>query len=165
MSNIDKRALREAAEKAGSDKWQAKKINGDFYVIRNGSYEKQHGFTSYQPIAEIEHKPVRDFVAAANPATVLALLDELEAKDSTIATQQQEIRTLLNALEAAGKRIAELNEALKQAVSGYKSCLRTGYERILELGGDCDSPEVMIAGNPDIQHAEKLIVAAAGKGE
>ncbi|HHE8517142.1 TPA: ead/Ea22-like family protein [Enterobacter hormaechei] len=165
MSNIDKRALREAAEKAGSDKWQAKKINGDFYVIRNGSYEKQHGFTSYQPIAEIEHKPVRDFVAAANPATVLALLDELEAKDSTIATQQQEIRTLLNALEAAGKRIAELNEALKQAVSGYKSCLRTGYERILELGGDCDSPEAMIAGNPDIQHAEKLIAAAAGKGE
>lgn len=84
MSNIDKRALREAAEKAGSDKWQAKKINGDFYVIRNGSYEKQHGFTSYQPIAEIEHKPVRDFVVAANPATVLALLDELEAKDRRI---------------------------------------------------------------------------------
>lgn len=108
MSNVDKRALREAAEKAGSDKWQAKKINGDFYVIRNSSYEKQHGFTSYQPIAEIEHKPVRDFVAAANPATVLALLDELEAKDSTIATQQQETRTLLNALEAAGKRCAAL---------------------------------------------------------
>ncbi|MCM7668178.1 ead/Ea22-like family protein [Enterobacter asburiae] len=85
MSNIDKRALREAAEKAGSDKWQAKKINGDFYVIRNGSYEKQHGITSYQPIAEIEHKPVRDYVAAANPATVLALLDEMEAKDRRIA--------------------------------------------------------------------------------
>ncbi|MBW7684637.1 ead/Ea22-like family protein [Enterobacter hormaechei] len=85
MSSIDKRALREAAEKAGSDKWQAKKINGDFYVIRNGSYEKQHGFTSYQPIAEIEHKPVRDFVAAANPATVLALLDELEAAEKRIA--------------------------------------------------------------------------------
>lgn len=30
-----------------------------------------------------------------------ALLDELEAKDATIATQQQEIRTLLNALEQA----------------------------------------------------------------
>ncbi|EPG3168521.1 hypothetical protein QC864_001615 [Klebsiella pneumoniae] len=32
---------------------------------------------------------------------VLALLDELEAKDATIATQQQEIRTLLNAMEQA----------------------------------------------------------------
>lgn len=30
-----------------------------------------------------------------------ALLDELEAKDETIATQQQEIRTLINALEQA----------------------------------------------------------------
>ncbi|HHG1728928.1 TPA: hypothetical protein ACPUPS_001985 [Enterobacter cloacae] len=29
------------------------------------------------------------------------LLDELEAKDATIATQQQEIRTLLNAMEQA----------------------------------------------------------------
>lgn len=67
MSNIDKRALREAAEKAGSDKWQAKKINGDFYVIRNGSYEKQHGFTSYQPIAEIEHKPVRILLPRPTP--------------------------------------------------------------------------------------------------
>ncbi|EIG9281405.1 ead/Ea22-like family protein [Salmonella enterica] len=73
---IDKQALREAAEKAGKDKWQAKKINGDFYVIRSGSYIKQCGITSYQPIAEIDHKPVRDFVAMVNPATTLALLDE-----------------------------------------------------------------------------------------
>lgn len=94
MSNIDKRALREAAEKAGSDKWQAKKINGDFYVIRNGSYEKQDGITSYQPIAEIEHKPVRDFVAEANPATVLALLDELEAKDKRIAELEERLSNI-----------------------------------------------------------------------
>nr|HAM4953495.1 ead/Ea22-like family protein [Escherichia coli] len=102
MSNIDKRALREEAEKAGSDKWQAKKINGDFYVIRNGSYEKQHGITSYQPIAEIEHKPVRDYVAAANPATVLALLDELEAAEKRIA--------LLEAREEALRPVGVMSE-------------------------------------------------------
>ena len=82
--------------------------------------------------------------SVANPATVLALLDELEAKD---------------------QRIAVLTESLKQTISGYKSCLRTGHERILDLGGDCDAPEVMIAGNPDIQQAQKLIAAASGKGE
>ena len=71
MNKIDYQALREAAEKAGEDKWQAKKINGDFFVIRHGSYTRQHGYTSYQPIAEIDCKPVRDFVAKANPATVL----------------------------------------------------------------------------------------------
>ncbi len=54
MSKIDYQALREAAEKAGEDKWQAKKINGDFFVIRHGSYTRQHGYTSYQPIAEID---------------------------------------------------------------------------------------------------------------
>ncbi|WP_320707205.1 hypothetical protein [Enterobacter cloacae] len=54
MSNIDKRALREAAEKHGDD-------------------------------------------------DILALLDELEAKDSTIAAQQQEIRTLLNAIEGKSR--------------------------------------------------------------
>ncbi|EFS0786662.1 ead/Ea22-like family protein, partial [Escherichia coli] len=85
VSKIDYQALREAAEKAGEDKWQAKKINGDFFVIRHGSYTRQHGYTSYQPIAEIDCKPVRDFVAKANPATVLELLDELEAAKKRIA--------------------------------------------------------------------------------
>ena len=85
MNKIDYQALREAAEKAGEDKWQAKKINGDFFVIRHGSYTRQHGYTSYQPIAEIDCKPVRDFVAKANPATVLELLDELEAAKKRIA--------------------------------------------------------------------------------
>ncbi|HFI8888315.1 TPA: ead/Ea22-like family protein [Escherichia coli] len=85
MSKINYQALREAAEKAGEDKWQAKKINGDFFVIRHGSYTRQHGYTSYQPIAEIDCKPVRDFVAKANPAIVLELLDELEAAKKRIA--------------------------------------------------------------------------------
>ena len=85
MNKIDYQALREAAEKAGEDKWQAKKINGDFFVIRHGSYTRQHGYTSYQPIAEIDCKPVRDFVAKDNPATVLELLDELEAAKKRIA--------------------------------------------------------------------------------
>ncbi|WP_050505960.1 hypothetical protein [Cronobacter malonaticus] len=66
---------------------------------------------------------------------------------------------LIAALEAAEKRNAELTDALRQAVSGYKSCLRTGHERIIELGGECDEPEVMIAGNPDIRQAEKVLAA------
>lgn len=38
--------------------------------------------------------------------TVLALLDELEAKDTTIAFQQHEIRTLLGRLENANRAAA-----------------------------------------------------------
>ncbi|EMQ1490096.1 ead/Ea22-like family protein [Enterobacter kobei] len=95
-------------------------------------------------IREIADNPYGDEEKCWLAKRVLALLDELEAKD---------------------RRNSELTEALKQTVSGYKSCLRMGHDRILDLGGDCDSPEVMIAGNPDIQQAEKLIAAAAGKGE
>ncbi|WP_318588357.1 ead/Ea22-like family protein, partial [Enterobacter asburiae] len=66
MSNIDKQALREMAERAASDSW---------------GYDRD------------------EFNDAITPEVVLALLDELEAKDATIAFQQREIRTLLVRLE------------------------------------------------------------------
>ena len=149
MSNIDKRALREAAEKAtpgrigdridgsGSIKYQCFGNDGSL-VLQTDHKNMEYGFIGENSEAD------ELFFRMCDPATVLALLDELEA---------------------AERRNAELTEALKQTVSGYKSCLCTGYERILDLGGDCDAPEVMIAGNDDIQQAEKLIASAAGKGE
>lgn len=92
MSNINKQALREAAEKATKGQW-AVEFDDEIYSTDGVNHE--------QIAMVFSENEARDaaFIAAANPATVLALLDELEAKDSTIATQQQEIRTLLNALE------------------------------------------------------------------
>ncbi|QNQ23533.1 ead/Ea22-like family protein [Enterobacter roggenkampii] len=170
MSNIDKQALREVAEKATKGELWSDVIEtegeygeGEDRVSGYHSYAVYVGHESLLDMTnstaacihtEWDHdyhmawdetaKRNAEFIAAANPATVLALLDELEAKD---------------------KLIAELTDSLKQTVSGYKSCLRTGHDRILDLGGGCDSPEVMIAGNPDIQQAEKLLAAAAAKGE
>ena len=72
------KSLKAAAENAGADCWQAKKISGDFYVIRKGSYKRECGYTTYQPIAEIDHKPTRDYVAMANPTNTLALVEALE---------------------------------------------------------------------------------------
>ncbi|HIC8916344.1 TPA: ead/Ea22-like family protein [Enterobacter roggenkampii] len=142
MSNIDKQALRINAQLASSGKW-IKESGDGWEAICSYDDQANSGFI----IAHFEGpdaKENREFVQSASPATVLTLLDELEA---------------------AERRNTELTEALRQSVMGYKSCLRMGYDRILDLGGDCDSPEVMIAGNPDIQQAEKLIAAAAGKGE
>ncbi|ENJ5109453.1 ead/Ea22-like family protein [Salmonella enterica] len=115
---IDKQVLREAAEKAGKDEWQAKKINGGFYVIRCGSYRKQCGITSYQPIAEIDHKPVRDFVALANPATMLTLLDEVEAAEHTAAVDHEAACSLVEENEELKRRVAELEieSSVKDAV-------------------------------------------------
>nr|WP_306423739.1 ead/Ea22-like family protein [Escherichia coli] len=119
--------MREAAEKAGEDKWQAKKINGDFFVIRHGSYTRQHGYTSYQPIAEIDCKPVRDFVAKANPATVLALLDERERNQQYIKRRDQEnedialtVGKLRVELEAAEKSNAKLQSENAYIRNRYK---------------------------------------------
>ncbi|HEM8674414.1 TPA: ead/Ea22-like family protein [Enterobacter hormaechei] len=142
MSNIDKQALRINAQLASSGKW-IKESGDGWEAICSSDDQANAGFI----VAHFEGpdaKENREFIQAASPATVLALLDELEA---------------------AERRNAELTKALEQTVSGYKSCLRTGHERILDLGGDCDAPEVMIAGNTDIRQAEKLLAAAAGKGE
>ncbi|HDD8993901.1 TPA: ead/Ea22-like family protein [Escherichia coli] len=124
---IDYQALRDVAVKAGKDKWQAKKINGDFFVIRHGSYTRQHGYTSYQPIAEIDCKPVRDFVAKANPATVLALLDERERNQQYIKRRDQEnedialtVGKLRVELEAAEKRNAKLQSENAYIRNRYK---------------------------------------------
>lgn len=78
------KSLKAAAENAGADCWQAKKISGDFYVIRKGSYKRECGYTTYQPIAEIDHKPTRDYVAMANPTNILALVEALEKAQQRI---------------------------------------------------------------------------------
>ncbi|WP_427033075.1 ead/Ea22-like family protein [Enterobacter hormaechei] len=95
MSNIDKQALREAAEMATESDWIVDAHEGWHAVIPvadavNGNYI----------IAEFqgpESKRNRDYVAAANPATVLALLDELEAKDKQIANLKEAFRIALSA--------------------------------------------------------------------
>ena len=81
MSNIDKRALREAAEKATPDDWK--------YSIFDCAVTDD---TSSLVVVRMDSGHLNDeqsalngtFIAAANPATVLALLDELEAKDKRI---------------------------------------------------------------------------------
>ncbi|WP_049856954.1 ead/Ea22-like family protein [Trabulsiella odontotermitis] len=132
MSNIDKQALREAAQKALQAMNRLLMIPDDEL------------FDDSSLNVDDDVGAVNAFNLLAGPETMLALLDELEA---------------------AERRNVELTEALRHSVIGYKSCLHMGYDRIIELGGDCDAPEVMIAGNPDIQQAEKLLATGIGKGE
>lgn len=85
MSNIDKQALREAAEKAllaGDGKWSVWREAGQKYPeIFTSSGHIVATVNGAFPVAR------SDFIAAANPTTVLALLDELEAAESRIADQ------------------------------------------------------------------------------
>lgn len=133
MIKINYHALREAAEKAGEDKWQAKKINGDFFVIRHGSYTRQHGYTSYQPIAEIDCKPVRDFVAKANPATVLALLDERERNQQYIKSRDQENEDIALTVGKLRVELEETKSKLNEQREYYEGVIADGSKRIAEL--------------------------------
>lgn len=78
MSNIDKRGLREAAEKATKGRW-AVEFDDEIYSTDGVNHE--------QIAMVFSENEARDaaFIAAANPATVLELLDELEAAEKRIA--------------------------------------------------------------------------------
>lgn len=89
MSNIDKHALREAAQKAtpgrigdridgsGSIKYQCFGNDGSL-VLQTDHKNMEYGFIGENSEAD------ELFFRLCDPATVLALLDELEAKDQRI---------------------------------------------------------------------------------
>lgn len=112
MSNIDKQALREAAEKATPGPWYVhdKPCEDGNYGIDTSDKEflaeavVWWGFSRQSIWREEDAK----HIAAANPATVLALLDELEAKEEQRANWFQMAEKLGADLDAAEKRIAEL---------------------------------------------------------
>lgn len=110
MTDITKltQSLKTAANKAGADEWQAKKISGDFYVIRQGSYSTRFGFKTYAPIAEIDDKKTRDFVALASPANVLTLVKALEKAQGMEAYWKTQCRGITDHCEELQARIAEL---------------------------------------------------------
>ncbi|EBY9283489.1 TPA: ead/Ea22-like family protein [Salmonella enterica subsp. enterica serovar Denver] len=78
---IDTKALRDIAQSVASDEWMVIDDGDDKYqVIVSGSLEDGGTYCSYQPVADgAVNRKTADFIAAFNPATVLALLDELEA--------------------------------------------------------------------------------------
>lgn len=158
MSNIDKQALREAANAANSASWG----NWESYKPHKGArgYEVKVGVRA---VAQHCLKVDSVFIAEANPATVLALLDELEAKDSTIATQQQEIRTLLNALgQASEKRNSDLPD--QKRIIGWRASDYTDETSDPELAKNWAAAiGVLPIFEGDVN--TKLTAAAAGKGE
>ncbi|HEM6872310.1 TPA: ead/Ea22-like family protein [Citrobacter koseri] len=138
MSNIDKRALREAANAANAASW------GDWesYKAHKGArgYEVKVGVKA---IAQHCLKVDSVFIAAANPATVLALLDELEARDKQVAelvTGRLNLQWILNvyvhAYEEAKEQIAkdvEIKARLCRESNSLFDRLRAAEKRIAEM--------------------------------
>lgn len=127
MSKIDYQALREKAEKATCGVWsleygEERFDAGDALIHREVvgylpicRIEGAHPESGFDEDFQMEQQANAEFIVAANPATVLALLDELERNQQYIKRRDQEnedialtVGKLRVELEAAKKRIAEL---------------------------------------------------------
>ncbi|MFQ8717874.1 MAG: ead/Ea22-like family protein [Enterobacter hormaechei] len=87
MSNVDKlmEKLKSAALKLNCEQWQTRNGFSGVEVIVKGSVEKGHGCVSYQPVAsELVDTKTAKAIALFCPANILALLDELEAKEKRV---------------------------------------------------------------------------------
>ncbi|EJD2963180.1 ead/Ea22-like family protein [Salmonella enterica] len=101
MSNINYQALRMAAENATPGEW----CSDDYGLIADAGLNANYYIAS---CSGPDNRANKRFIAAANPATVLALLDEREAKSKRIA----ELETNLAALAAEN---AGLNKFIVQS--------------------------------------------------
>ncbi|HFV6312138.1 TPA: ead/Ea22-like family protein [Escherichia coli] len=135
MSKIDYQVLRAKAEKATCGEWSLEygkgRFDGDDALIHRevAGYipicriEGAHPESGFDEDFQTEQQANAEFIAAANPATVLALLDERERNQQYIKRRDQEneeialtVGKLRVELEAANKRIAELEaEPVSQA--------------------------------------------------
>lgn len=160
MSKIDYQALRAKAEKATCGEWSLEygegRFDGDDALIHREAagyipicrIEGAHPESGFDEDFQMEQQANAEFIAAANPATVLALLDERERNQQYIKRRDQEneeialtVGKLRVELEAAEKRIAELEaREIKPAkgevlvvVSGFTGCGKSAIAGEIEI--------------------------------
>ncbi|EMR9879212.1 ead/Ea22-like family protein [Escherichia coli] len=123
MSEINYQALREAAEKATCGEWSLEygesRFDGDDALIHRevAGYipicriEGAHPESGFDEDFQMEQQANAEFIAAANPATVLALLDERERNQQYIKRRDQENEDIALTV---GKLRVELEDAEKR---------------------------------------------------
>ncbi|EAM2460758.1 ead/Ea22-like family protein [Salmonella enterica] len=126
--NIDKRALREVAERATPGNWRRTSS------LFNGITVTPFSLCGEEvTLAHTVEKRDAEFIAAANPATMLALLDEniqlqrgKDAIEAVALALRDDMRQAREQLAAAEKRNAEQREY-------YEGVIADGGKRIAEL--------------------------------
>lgn len=145
MSKIDYQVLRAKAEKATCGEWSLEygegRFDGDDALIHREvvgylpicRIEGAHPESGFDEDFQMEQQANAEFIAAANPATVLALLDERERNQQYIKRRDQEnedialtVGKLRVELEAAKSKLNEQREY-------YEGVIADGSKRIAEL--------------------------------
>lgn len=179
MSKIDYQALRAKAEKATCGEWSLEygegRFDGDDALIHREAagyipicrIEGAHPESGFDEDFQMEQQANAEFIAAANPATVLALLDERERNQQYIKLRDQEneeialtVGKLRVELEAAEKRIAELH--LREVVlpQCYSMLHRVDFDEPYHTEMVYRQHQVLEA-----LHNAGINVTEAGKGE
>lgn len=135
MSNIDKQALRSKARSASAGEWI--KESGDGWEAICSTNDQANGNFIIAHFEGPDARANREFAQAANPDTVLALLDELEAAEHTAAVDHEAACSLVEEneevkrkLEVAEKCITELlseNAGLNNSVENAAGCINAAY--------------------------------------
>lgn len=159
MSKIDYQALREKAEKATCGVWSLEygegRFDGDDALIHREAagyipicrIEGAHPESGFDEDFQIEQQANAEFIAAANPATVLALLDERERNQQYIKSRDQEnedialtVGKLRVELEAEKQRAKDLfmeNARLKSGIAGLIHLgIRYADVEVMRIAGD-----------------------------
>ncbi|HBD2992614.1 TPA: ead/Ea22-like family protein [Escherichia coli] len=164
MNKIDYQALREAAEKATCGVWsleygEERFDAGDALIHREVvgylpicRIEGAHPESGFDEDFQMEQQANAEFIAAANPATVLALLDERERNQQYIKSRDQEnedialtVGRLRVELEAAKSKLNEQREY-------YEGVIADGSKRIAEL----EAREVQLPTRYDLRYGHPI---------
>ncbi|HAV9671578.1 TPA: ead/Ea22-like family protein [Escherichia coli] len=159
MSKIDYQALREAAEKATCGEWsleygEERFDAGDALIHREVvgylpicRIEGAHPEGGFDEDFQMEQQANAEFIAAANPATVLALLDERERNQQYIKSRDQEneeialtvgkLRVELEAEKQRAKVLFMENARLKSGIAGLIHLgIRYADVEVMKIAGD-----------------------------
>lgn len=164
MSKIDYQALRAKAEKATCGVWSLEygegRFDGDDALIHREAagyipicrIEGAHPESGFDEDFQMEQQANAEFIAAANPATVLALLDERERNQQYIKRRDQEneeialtVGRLRVELEGKDSKIANLTaerDALREGEMGdaRHSNTRAATDIYFQLVEECEIP-------------------------
>ncbi|OSG71282.1 hypothetical protein R549_01805 [Salmonella enterica subsp. enterica serovar Saphra] len=164
--NIDKQALREAAEKADSGEWSYEEFNR--LDLPGGASIKINGrgavYCLKKPVGGVEQsRAVTAFIAAFNPKVALALLDEnlqlqreKDAIEAVALALRDDMRQAREQLEAAEKRNAEQQRSLDHRKFLLLSADEVQRDFAEALGCAGDNESIMEAIDDLKQHIAEL---------
>lgn len=126
MSNINYQALRMAAENATPGEW----CSDDYGLIADAGLNANYYIAS---CSGPDNRANKRFIAAANPATVLALLDERERNQQYIKRRDQENEEIALTVGKLRVELEETKSKLNEQREYYEGVISDGSKRIAEL--------------------------------